>query len=216
MWFATADGPTRGGVSDEEDATSSRKKCGCLKSSWRPSSSWWSSLLNTPSSHFLPWKQMSGNGDDAAHFIWTIIFWQQHWNIVETLVGALGGNCCNILLDKDLCHVKQFGKVGFQNKKSGLVILWLICVYSVGRQPSHTHNSRPLPDILYPPNGHCVLRALKQFILQNTQNIDHPCDDLSKAVACRKTELITHFHFFCYFFEILLDCQYRTDVNWFF
>lgn len=47
--------------------------------------------------------------------------------------------------------------------------------YSVGRRPSPTYNSRPLPDILYPPNGHCELIALKQFILENTQNIDHSC-----------------------------------------
>lgn len=29
---------------------------------------------------------------------------------------------CNILLDKDLCVVKQFWKVGFQNTKSVLAI----------------------------------------------------------------------------------------------
>lgn len=138
--------------------------------------------------------QTTGNGDDAANFC------LNSYNLTATVkhsgnagrVGLSGGwgYCCNILLDKDLYHVKQLGKVGFQNKKSGLVILWLICVYSVGRRPSHTHNSRPLPDILYPPNGHCVLRALKQFILRNTQNIDQLCDNLSKAVASRKTELI--------------------------
>lgn len=43
----------------------------------------------------------------------------------------------------------------------------------MGRQPIYTHNSRPFPDILYPPKGHCVLRALKQFTLENTQSIDH-------------------------------------------
>lgn len=77
------------------------------------------------------------------------------------------------LLDRDLHHVKLFWKVGFQNTKSAILVLQLICVYSAGRRPSLTHISRPLPDILYPPNGHCVLRALKQFILWNTQSIDH-------------------------------------------
>lgn len=39
------------------------------KSSWRPALSWWSSLLSTPSSRFLPWNQITEKLDNSSHLV---------------------------------------------------------------------------------------------------------------------------------------------------
>ena len=95
---------------------------------------------------------------------------RKHWNMVWTLLETLAFR--NIAIPSEIkIYVMLSNLWVFKT----LVILCLICVFAFGRWPRYTHNSRPLPDILYPPNGHCVLSALKQFILGNTQNIDHSC-----------------------------------------
>lgn len=89
---------------------SAPKKSGCLKSSWRPSWLWWSSPPSTPSGHSLLWKQTTGTCNSAAQTVYVVT--GQH---------ADAKNCI-ILLDKDLCGLKQFWKVSFQNTESLLAI----------------------------------------------------------------------------------------------
>lgn len=89
---------------------SSPKKSGGLKSSWRPSSLWWSSPPSTPSSCSLLWKQTTGRCNSAAQTVYVVT--GQHTDAKN----------CIILLVKDLCGLKQFWKVSFQNMESLLAI----------------------------------------------------------------------------------------------
>lgn len=127
-------GPTRGGsMTRVLLPPPPKKRCGCLKSSWRPSSSWWSWPLCIPSSCSLPWNQTTGNGNNAV-----VLFKLSHWQHRHCRTPSEQKNC-NILLDKDLCDVKKFWKVGFQNKVSISNNVVNLCIFSGQTTKPYSH-----------------------------------------------------------------------------